>query len=1153
MLKKLLIISSFVIALIFIALIGIPYLFRDKIKALAKAEVEKRLNAKVSFEEVNLSLIRNFPNMSVGLEGFRVVGKGNFSKDTLANVESCRAVVDIKSIWEGKEYQVKKIILDKPIIHAIVDENGKANWDIMVPDSATSAKKDTTKTRFKLNLSEYRINHGDLLYEDATLPMKAIVRNLNHSGKGNFTESIYDLLTETGADTVFVEYQGIRYLNKNKLSAILGVNMDTEKATYKLLDNEITINDMPLHFSGTVIVPDSNINIDLQFEAPQTDFKNLLSLIPSMYKKDFADIKTDGKLSFSGIVKGEYNEKTMPSLNLALKVENGRFQYPDLPTPVTNINVDMTVQNPQGADFDKVKVDIRRLHADFGKNPLEVHGTIAGLSKMLINAAAKGSLNLGELTQMFPIEGTTLKGNFDIDATVNGIYDTLAKTFPKVDAKMKLANGYVKQADYPVQLENMNFQGTLHNATGTLAATLLDISQFHFDLDKKPFEGRVKVENFETPKYDAQVKGSLDLAKMTQIYPIEGMNLAGLFSIDGFANGVYDEKNNTLPKIDAKMSLNNGYVKNEQYHAEAKNISFNGSANCLTGMMADGKLNIDKFHLELDNEPLDGKIFVQNFDKPLFDANVNGSIDLEKILKIYPLEGIKMVGKILIDNFATKGSMADVEAGRYLNMPTSGKMRLQNFRYESKDLAYPISVNSGEATFSNTQMTVANVMGMIGKTDYVLNGNLTNYMAFALLENEQIGGNIDIQSKKLNVNEWMGYSGETSAEGASPSESGELSAVEVPAAYNLSLNAKVGELIYDNLKLNNFQGQVLVANKALLMKNVIFQTLGGNFTLNGMYDSKNIKAPLYGMDIDIRNLVIVEALKYFPSLAKLAPILEHIKGKFNTNVKMTGDLKESMSPILEHINGTGFFEVIEGKLVGSPITAKMAEMTKIGELKEMTLNGAKSTFDIKDGWMKVAPFDVHIPQKDIHLNISGRQNLGGALDYLVKIDAAFGKIGQAIQEALGKLGGLDIFKKPPQRIKVDLQIGGTGKNPKIVGIGKGTAEDAKAQIEEEVKNKAEDVIKQQTGVNVPLNKDTLKQKVEDLKDRALDVAKEKAEEIRKQAEEEARKKAEEAKKKAEIEAQKRAEELKKKAEDARKRAQDSIKKALDKLKGGWKF
>ncbi|MFN0203587.1 MAG: AsmA family protein, partial [Bacteroidia bacterium] len=165
--KKFLKIFAISIVTIFALLLGIPYLFKDKIKAAVKAEVDKRLNAKVSFEDLSLSLIRNFPNMSVGLEGFRVIGKGHFSKDTLVSVENCRAVVDIKSVWEGKNYQVNKIILDKPKVNAIIDEHGNANWDIMVSDTTKQEIKDTKVTEFKINLNEYRINEGDISYHDA--------------------------------------------------------------------------------------------------------------------------------------------------------------------------------------------------------------------------------------------------------------------------------------------------------------------------------------------------------------------------------------------------------------------------------------------------------------------------------------------------------------------------------------------------------------------------------------------------------------------------------------------------------------------------------------------------------------------------------------------------------------------------------------------------------------------------------------------------------------------------------------------------------------------------------------------------------------------------------------------------------------------------
>ena len=49
---------------------------------------------------------------------------------------------------------------------------------------------------------------------------------------------------------------------------------------------------------------------------------------------------------------------------------------------------------------------------------------------------------------------------------------------------------------------------------------------------------------------------------------------------------------------------------------------------------------------------------------------------------------------------------------------------------------------------------------------------------------------------------------------------------------------------------------------------------------------------------------------------------------------------------------------------------------------------------------------------------------------------------------------------------------------------------------EDAKNAVEGVIKQKTGLNIPLNKDSLKQKVEDIKDRVIDNAKDKIAEMR---------------------------------------------------------
>lgn len=1131
--KKALKIFGIVSALLLGTLVSLPYAFKAPITALVLKELDKNLNAKVSVVDVDLSFLRNFPNVSVGLTQLQIIGNGAFAGDTLARVANARAVVDIMSILKGDQYVIRKVILDKPDIHAVVHADGKANWDIVRTDT-TKKSQDTTAASYSIDLKEYRINEGDIRYDDASIPMKAEIHALNHRGKGNFTESIYDLLTETEAAQVIVEYAGIRYLNKNKIKASVGLNMNSKQSVYQFLENEIMINDLPLTFSGMIALPDTNISMNLKFDSPKADLKSLLSLIPAVYKNDFNDLKAEGKVGFSGTVKGIYNAQSVPAIDLNVKAENGRFQYASLPTPVSNLQVDMRIQNPMGKDFDNLKVEVKKFTMDMGKNPVNIKGTFEGLSRIKINAIVKAKANLAELMQIYPIEGTDLKGLFDVDANIDGVYDTLAKTFPKVNAKIAMTNGFVKQKEYPVVLENINFNGTLVNTDGSLASSFLNIPQFHFDLDKKPFDGRATVKNFEKPDYDVQAKGTLDLAKVTQIFPIEGNILSGIFSIDGFAKGVYDAASNLLPKMDAKMSLTNGYIKNTQYNAELKNVSFNGTIQNPSGSMKDGKLDVDKFHFELDNAPMDGKAHIENFDSPKYDVSMNGTVDLDRVTQIYPLEGMKVGGKLFVENFNTKGSMADVEAERYMNLPTSGRVRMQNVKYEGADMGYPVTVTAGTADFTPSQLNLYGVSGMAGKSNYSLSGNLTNYLAYALLPNEALGGTINFTSPKLNVNEFMG-SDISAPQEAAPSEAGELSVIEIPSNLNVLLNADLAEVIYDNLSLKGVKGQIGVANHAMSMRQVNFSTLGGNFTLNGIYDTHNAKRPLFGMDVDVRNLTAKEAYKYFSTFRKFAPIAQHIEGKLNTQIKITGELKENMMPILENVSGLGVFEMLEAKLTGAPVLGKIAEKTKIEEFKDIALKGAKSQFEIKNGFVEIKPFDIKVPQKDLNLNVGGRQGIAGNLDYLVKIDAPFGKLGQAAQATLGKLPGLGT--KLPERIKVNVSVGGTYAQPQItnVALEGGPGGPIQQQIEQKLEEKAQDIIKDKTGIDVPLNKDSLKQKAEEIKDRALDKAQEEIEAWKKKQEEEAKK---------------RAEEAKKKAEEAKKRIEDSIKKALDKLKGG---
>lgn len=104
--------------IVVLAIIGVlfasGFIFRSKIVSLVKKEINKNLNAKVDFAEVDISFFRHFPKVSLGLDDLQVIGTGDFKMDTLLFAKRLDATVDIMSFIRGKDMNIYSIILNKP-------------------------------------------------------------------------------------------------------------------------------------------------------------------------------------------------------------------------------------------------------------------------------------------------------------------------------------------------------------------------------------------------------------------------------------------------------------------------------------------------------------------------------------------------------------------------------------------------------------------------------------------------------------------------------------------------------------------------------------------------------------------------------------------------------------------------------------------------------------------------------------------------------------------------------------------------------------------------------------------------------------------------------------------------------------------------------
>ena len=165
--KKVLILTVSIIALLAGIVFAVPYFFKDKIQAKVNQEIEKKINAKVYYNEFDISLIKHFPKLTLSLADFGVVGHAPFRGDTLVQAKEFSVSVDVKSILSGDKIDVHAIALESPKILIKTLRDGSSNYDIYKTDSLEVQKVESKeKSNFKVNIQSWKINNGQIIYDD---------------------------------------------------------------------------------------------------------------------------------------------------------------------------------------------------------------------------------------------------------------------------------------------------------------------------------------------------------------------------------------------------------------------------------------------------------------------------------------------------------------------------------------------------------------------------------------------------------------------------------------------------------------------------------------------------------------------------------------------------------------------------------------------------------------------------------------------------------------------------------------------------------------------------------------------------------------------------------------------------------------------------
>lgn len=786
--KKTVKIAAITVAVVLVVLLVAPTLFRGKIARIVKSEANEMLTAQLDFEQLDISLLRHFPHASVDLKGLTLVGRDRFEGDTIVAAKRISVVVDLLSIFRDSGFEVSKIILARPELHAHKLADGAVNWDVVKSSEEPEEEKPESSepSTFRLSLRDFRITDAAIRYEDDSTQMRFSTEPLSLRLRGDLSADRTDLDLHLSAEALRFVSGGIPLLSGADAELTAAIEADLAHNRFTFSDNKFRLNAIELGLDGWVELAETAVKMDLTAGCEQVQFKDVLSLIPAFYTRDFRNLTAGGSLSMGLWARGELSGRNVPAFELKAGVKNGNFQYASLPKAVTDINISARVANP-GGSMDKTEVDLSQFGLRMAGNALSATLYATNLvSDPMFRAAANGRVDLGAVKEVYPLDKEmSLNGLVTADVKVSGRMSAIDKkqyeqlgasgTFVIEQLALKLAalpDVQIRRAaatitpaamtlgDFgaTVGRSDISANGQLSGYLGYLLrgaqlsgrlyvkSDLLDLNEIMAALPQSETTEETVAEpvaSDEAPAQAIEIPKNLNLSLSTELHKIlfQKMNIAGLSGKMGIANG-------TLSLDGLKMQLFEGRVMASGSYSTAANPQrpqLKLSADVAGASFA-------KTFEELDMIQKLVPIFAKTGGDYSMSLNLSTALDSTMSPDLQSLDA---TGELRSANIHVQNIGAFDALAKALNNDALRKI-------EAKDVAIRFVVRNGRITtqpfdlkMGDIKMNLSGSTGLDQSIDYVAKVNLPSGATGGVLQsvNVNIGGTFASPKITLGVKE----------------------------------------------------------------------------------------------------------------------------------------------------------------------------------------------------------------------------------------------------------------------------------------------------------------------------------------------------------------------------------------------------------------
>ncbi|HEX6558754.1 MAG TPA: AsmA-like C-terminal region-containing protein, partial [Longimicrobiales bacterium] len=513
-----------------------------------------------------------------------------------------------------------------------------------------------------------------------------------------------------------------------------------------------------------------------------------------------------------------------------------------------------------------------------------------------------------------------------------------------------------------------------------------------------------------------------DFREILSLLPViahnySNLKTSGTMSVQGVVRGRWGKQ--AFPSFALRANVENGTFRYPDLPLPARDIQLRLALTNPGGNADRTVLNINRFHVVLGNDPIDGSLIMRTpISDPDVGVRVTGKLDLANVPRTVKLKNVKELSGIVIANAAMRARMSDIDQKRYDRVSADGGVEIRQLALSAADLRQPLKIDQAVLELTPRQAELTSFRGRAGASDITLTGSLENLLGFALHQ-EDLRGNATVASRHFDLNEWR--------------SDDELKAIAVPGNIDFALRATAETVQYGNLTLKNARGALRIKDRRVTLEDFRMDMLGGGVTVAGFYETLDPNKPKFDLAVDLDQVDVPAAFAGIRTIQAFAPVARYAEGRASAKMKLNGALGPNMMPVFQNLSGLGSLLTSGLVLRNFPALNKLADALKVDQLRNPGFVDLKSSFAIENGRLSVRPFDVR--SGPLTMTVAGSNGIDQSLDYTLALRLPRAILGseanQAVTSIVNRTARAGINLQAADSITLGVRIGGKVTNPTV--------------------------------------------------------------------------------------------------------------------------